>query len=105
MPGVIRKLLIYAATDGLILQPYGNNSNGSRHGGGGTGGGNESSPSSIRIDYKTNKISSFPASALSEQIERGRDTVGLETYGLIGMLLLAYAGWVGVDSWLIVLDI
>lgn len=117
MPNVIRKLLIYAAVDGLILQPYGNNSNGSRHGGGGTGGGNESSPSSIRIDYKTSKISSFPAAAaaVSEKIERGKDVVGLEVYGLVGMSLFCVhllAGWIwfgSIDlsgkSWLIVLDI
>lgn len=116
MPSVIRKLLIYAAVDGLILQPYGNNSNGSRHGGGGTDGGNESSPSSIRIDYKTSKISSFPAAAaVSEQIERGKDAVGLEVYGLVGMSLLCVhllAGWIWFGSidlsgetLLIVLDI
>lgn len=76
MPGLIRKLLIFAAVDGLILQPYGN---GSRH----NGGNNDSS--SIRIEYKTSKISSFPASALSDEIEEKQDDAGLEAYGLVGM--------------------
>lgn len=76
MPGLIRKLLIFAAVDGLILQPYGN---GSRH----NGGNNDSS--SIRIEYKTSKISSFPASALSDEIEEKQQDAGLEAYGLVGM--------------------
>ena len=80
MPGVIRKLLIFAAVDGLILQPYGN---GSRLNGGGHSH-NESS-SSIRIDYKTSKITSLPTSALSGQNEKSQDVAEIEAYGLVGM--------------------
>ncbi|ODM16288.1 hypothetical protein SI65_08287 [Aspergillus cristatus] len=80
MPGLIRKLLIFAAVDGLILQPYGN---GSRH----NGGNNDSS--SIHIEYKTSKISSFPASALSDEIEEKQQDAGLEAYGLVGLLSVA----------------
>lgn len=76
MPGLIRKLLIFAAVDGLILQPYGN---GSRHNGSNT------DSSSIRIEYKTSKISSFPASALSDEFEGKQEDAGLEAYGLVGM--------------------
>ncbi|KAL3467513.1 SacI homology domain-containing protein [Aspergillus heterothallicus] len=77
MPSLLRKVAILAAVDGLILQPTGNglryNSN------------NESA--SIRIDYKTNRISSIagPASDLSER----KDFSGLETYGLVGLLSVA----------------
>lgn len=75
MPSLIRKLLIFAAVDGLILQPYGN---GSRHNGG------KNDSSSIRIEYKTSKISSLPTSALSDEIEEKQQNAGLEAYGLVG---------------------
>ncbi|PLB33473.1 SacI domain protein [Aspergillus candidus] len=74
MPGLLRKLVIFAAVDGLILQPpvanlrnYGNND------------------SALLIDYKTGRVSSLPASA-SELSERDS---GLESYGLVGLLSVA----------------
>jgi hypothetical protein len=71
MPGVLRKLIVVAAVDGLILQANG----GPRFNGVGN---NETS--SIRIDYKTSKITVLPAPA-PEAFE-GRDA--LEAYGLVG---------------------
>ena len=75
MPGLLRKLVIFAAVDGLILQPplanlrnYGNND------------------SSLLIDYKTGRVSSLPASA-SELSERDS---GLESYGLVGRVASVY---------------
>lgn len=73
MPGLLRKLAIVAAVDGLVLHAHG--VNGPRHG---TGSNNEAS--SIRIDYKTNKISALPSSA-SDLLD-SRDA--LEVYGLVG---------------------
>jgi hypothetical protein len=72
MPSLLRKVAIFAAVDGLILQSTGN---GVRY-----NANNESS--SIRIDYKTNRISSYsaPANDLNER----KDYAGLETYGLVG---------------------
>ncbi|PKY09176.1 SacI domain protein [Aspergillus campestris IBT 28561] len=74
MPGLLRKLVIFAAVDGLILQPpaanlrnYANND------------------SALLIDYKTGRVSSLPASA-SELSERDS---GLEAYGLVGLLSVA----------------
>lgn len=71
MPGLLRKLIIFATVDGLILQPHGSSS---RHNGNGES-------SSIRIDYKTNKISPVSPSDLSARRESG-----LEAYGLVGMI-------------------
>lgn len=86
MPGIFRKLLIYAAVDGLILQP---NGNGSRHNGSGSGSNSNSDSSSIRIEYKTSKITPFPGpgSALEQNgaEKKQSDGVGLEVYGLVGM--------------------
>ena len=85
MPGIFRKLLIYAAVDGLILQP---NGNGSRHNGSASGS-NTRDSSSIRIEYKTSKITPFPGpgSALEQNgaEKKQSDGVGLEVYGLVGM--------------------
>lgn len=67
---VLRKLIVVAAVDGLILHANG----GSRF----NGGNNEAS--SVRIDYKTNKITALPTPA-PEAFE-GRDV--LESYGLVG---------------------
>ncbi|KAJ5161890.1 hypothetical protein N7492_007282 [Penicillium capsulatum] len=78
MPGLLRKLAIVAAVDGLVLHAHG--VNGPRHG---SGSNNEAS--SIRIDYKTNKISALPSSA-SESLE-GKNA--LEVYGLVGLLSVA----------------
>ncbi|KAI9932201.1 hypothetical protein ASPWEDRAFT_132536 [Aspergillus wentii DTO 134E9] len=77
MPGLLRKLIVFAAVDGLIIQPYGN---GQRHNGNGNDG------SFLRIDYKTSKVSSLPASALD--LSERKDS-GLETYGLVGLLSVA----------------
>lgn len=71
MPSLLRKLVIIAAVDGLILQSSGN---GLRNAG-------NIEPSSLRIDYKTNKVSSLPAPA--SDLDEDRDS-GLETYGLVG---------------------
>ena len=72
MPGLLRKLVIVAAVDGLIL--HGNGASGLR-----PNHGNNNEASSIRIDYKTNKITALPVS--SESLE-GQDV--LEAYGLVG---------------------
>jgi hypothetical protein len=77
MPGLLRKLVIIAAVDGLIL--HGNGANGLRS----NHNGSNNEASSIRIDYKTNKITALPAS--SESLE-GQDV--LEAYGLVGKLAL-----------------
>lgn len=72
MPSLLRKVVIIAAVDGLILQSSGN---GLRYNG-------NSDSSSIRIDYKTNRISSLlsPAPDLPE----GKDFTALESYGIVG---------------------
>jgi hypothetical protein len=72
MPSLLRRIVIFAAVDGLILQSPGH---GSRYNGNGD-------YTSIRIDYKTNRIASLsgPASDLSVR----KDFASLETYGLVG---------------------
>ncbi|KGO74085.1 Synaptojanin, N-terminal [Penicillium italicum] len=77
MPALLRKLAIVAAVDGLILQAQ---ASGPRH-----TAGSSNEASSIRIDYKTNKITALPAGA-SEPLD-GKDA--LEAYGLIGLLSVA----------------
>ena len=74
MPALLRKLAIVAAVDGLILHSQ---TSGPRH----ITGNNNEAPS-IRIDYKTNKITALPAGA-SEPFH-GKDV--LEVCGLVGML-------------------
>jgi hypothetical protein len=74
MPGLLRKLVIVAAVDGLVLYAHG--ANGSRYN---SASNNEAS--SVRIDYKTNRITALPASA--PELLEGRDN-GLEAYGLVG---------------------
>lgn len=106
MPGVIRRLLIVATADGLILQPHGH---GHTHGHGhGHGHGHVSRPStdetpsssSIRIEYKTSKVTLFPTGDVSTSTGAGAGagtgtspgtttggagaTNAIEAYGLVG---------------------
>ncbi|KAH8699066.1 SacI domain protein [Talaromyces proteolyticus] len=75
MPGLVRKLAIIAAVDGLILQPHGN---GNRNGG--------NSPAPIRIEYRTDKITALA----QPQLELvGKRDACLESHGLIGLLNVA----------------
>ena len=66
MPGLARKLLIIAAVDGLILQPYHNNT--------------RSSANLVQVDYKTHHIHS-PARVSNYQY---KNDACLESHGLIG---------------------
>lgn len=74
MPGLLRKLVIVAAVDGLIL--HGQGVNGPR-----PNNGSNNEASSIRIDYETNKIT--PLSVSTTEALEGRDAI--EVYGLVGM--------------------
>jgi hypothetical protein len=67
---LLRKLVIVAAVDGLVLHAANGRST--------SGSNNEAS--SIRIDYKTNKITALPTSA-SDSLDTN-DV--LEAYGLVG---------------------
>ncbi|OJJ45711.1 hypothetical protein ASPZODRAFT_2108733 [Penicilliopsis zonata CBS 506.65] len=68
---VVRKLVIFAAVDGLILQPHS----------GRQAGYHESS--ALQIDYRTRNVSVAGEKRLAE------DSDGLESYGLIGLLPVA----------------
>ncbi|KAJ6160524.1 Inositol phosphatase [Penicillium chermesinum] len=70
MPGLLRKLVIVAAADGLILHAHG--ANGTRY----NGSNNEAS--SIQIDYKSKKISAVPTSTF-QSLETHN---ALESWGL-----------------------
>lgn len=70
MPGLLRRLIVFTAAEGLILQAPGNGVRSNGH--------NESP--CVRIDYMTGKISVLPTSPV-ETCERDS---GLETYGLVG---------------------
>lgn len=90
-PGLVRKLVIIAAADGLILQAIQGNTNSQRHqnnvGNGSTVESSSLSSSAVRIDYKTNKITSgsLPiASAASIDESEQEEDVHLEAYGIVG---------------------
>lgn len=66
MPGLVRKILIVAAVDGLVLQPL-------------THRGQRPAPA-VKIAYKDHAIK--PLS--EENAEKEEDSVGFEAYGIIG---------------------
>lgn len=76
MPGLLRKLLIIAAVDGLILQPHGHNNTNNKN--------NNNGESPLRIDYKTNKITAIPTSTEASEREKKDKDTGIEVYGLVG---------------------
>ncbi|WEW54668.1 hypothetical protein PRK78_000088 [Emydomyces testavorans] len=75
MPGLVRKLLIIAAVDGLILQPYGNGARNSSSGG----------FSPLCIEYNTRRIQPLPLGSNYQ----GKDDERLEAHGIIGLLSVA----------------
>ncbi|KAJ9307144.1 hypothetical protein DTO217A2_3382 [Paecilomyces variotii] len=98
MPGLVRKLLVIAAVDGLILQPHGNaqrNASNGHH--------------AIQIQYKTRKISSLPPQSLpsvspdlnekkqdgeaegknQQQKQQQQKDAELEAHGVVGLLSVA----------------
>ena len=73
MPTLLRKLVVFAAVDGLVLQPYGygqrnNNSNA-----------NANTPPPVLIEYQTHRISDLPASRSGSA-----GCESLETHGIVG---------------------
>ncbi|OKL64219.1 hypothetical protein UA08_01020 [Talaromyces atroroseus] len=74
MPSLVRKLVIFAAVDGLILQPNGGAQRNSSSNG---------NSSSLQIDYKTRKITSL---SQARPESTARLTPSLEAYGLVGIL-------------------
>lgn len=65
MPALIRRLLIWAAADGLVLQAH--------------GGPNNEHPRSIQIDYKSRQIKETPGT--DSDWKKGTP---LESHGVIG---------------------
>lgn len=72
MPSLVRKLVIFAAVDGLILQQ-------SDRGQRGSGNGNLS----VQIDYKTRNITSL-SQARSDSTAKSTSPC-LEAHGIVGM--------------------
>lgn len=106
MPTLLRKLVIFAAVDGLILQPYGQQQqqrdNGSGSGSGsGDGSGAANPPPPVLIEYQTHRISDLPSAAST------RGVVGcesLEVSGIVGKKGHSFDGmkeWNGVltETW------
>ncbi|KAI9705698.1 MAG: hypothetical protein M1820_005108 [Bogoriella megaspora] len=73
MPGLVRKLAIYAAIDGLILQPISQRNSAA------------TAASSICIDYNSHAISPV----LHEWPEGRGNQVSLEAHGIVGLLSIA----------------
>ena len=65
MPGLVRKLLIYAAVDGLVLQPVAQRG--------------QRQPTTTTIDYKTHSIK-----PLLHSLEEHDNDKQLECYGIVG---------------------
>ena len=64
MPGLIRRIFIFAAVDGLVLQSPGA----------------LESPAVLRIDYKSHKLTSVPPISAEEHSKRPH----FESHGIIG---------------------
>ena len=86
MPGLARKLFIFAAVDGLILQPHGtwtssSSSSLASSSRNGASAGDGSALTPVQIEYKTRRIS--PLSPVSSsQHQKGLEH--LESHGVVG---------------------
>lgn len=68
MPGIVHKLVVTAAVEGLVLQPSALR--------------NQRPAPSIQISYKTNRIVVLD----ENQLESGRNLPSLEAHGIVGNL-------------------
>jgi hypothetical protein len=71
MPGLVHKLVVLAAVDGIVLQPLGHR--------------NQGLPSPILIEYKTRRLTSLKQVASVEQ----EGVHSFEAHGIVGMLAFA----------------
>lgn len=86
MPGLVRKLLIFAAVDGLILQPLSPAQSRTNPG--------------VKIAYKDNAISSTGKDGKDEEEREGKESAkGFEAWGVVGIsfpsarITLELTGW------------
>jgi len=70
MPGIVHKLVVIAAVEGLVLQPSALR--------------NQRPAPSIQISYKTNRIVALDES----QLESGRNSPSFEAHGIVGTFSL-----------------
>jgi hypothetical protein len=69
MPGMVRRVLIFAAVDGLILQPAPPRNH------------KPTTEQAIKVEYKTNVISPL----LKDRRDADTATTTLDTHGIVGM--------------------
>lgn len=91
--GLVRKLNIVAAADGLNLHII-HGTGARRHTINSSSSDSGNNESLIRIDYRTNSITTGPqtgattsASSIPNETQKDDDIVGLEAYGLVGKRL------------------
>lgn len=72
MPGLLRKILICAAADGLILQPISSRANVKT-----------TEQSSIKLDYKSHAISPL----LKDRRQEDATSSTIEVYGIVGIIV------------------
>lgn len=65
MPGLVRKLVIFAIADGLILQPYG---------------AHFEQPQAVRLEWKTSKLTPWK----NTTPEQYKDKPHVESHGIVG---------------------
>ncbi|KAI9849158.1 MAG: hypothetical protein M1837_005388 [Sclerophora amabilis] len=75
MAPLIRKLLIFAAVDGLVLQPLAHR--------------NQQAPPVLNIEYKAHNI----APRKQNHVENDRSTESLEVHGIVGLLIVSSAAF------------
>lgn len=68
MPGIVRRVLVYASINGLVLQAHGAVDN----------------HKAIQIDYKTRRITEFP----TKDVTHFKKDAALEIHGILGQSLL-----------------
>lgn len=84
MPGLVRKLLIFAAVDGLVLQPLAHR-------------GQHRPGPATKISYADKSITSAATGAS----ENGSSGVGFEAFGIIGKFAISerMSAIIGVNCW------
>ena len=86
MPGIVRRLVIFAIADGLILQPHGSH---------------YEQPQALRLEWKTARVTPWKTTAF----EQYQDKPYMESHGIVGKAPHVHHSYAAIEPERVVIDL